>query len=252
MVSLQTSIARRCAPWFPGIRDTALLSVLQGYAGSVQADDPENIRLIVARCGNFFYFGGDPAHPQAASCIRAAEAGSFLVSLEPAWRARFYEVLGPRAEGRTRYRVKGEMAALDRAHLRALCALPEGFSLACAEEADVQALREMEWSAHFVEQFASARDLVEQGFAQIVRRGADIACVGCTFTVYDEGMELGIATHPAYRGLGLATAAAARAALEALDRGWKLNWDAANPISLRLACKIGYEPDGEYEAVLVK
>ena len=76
MVPLQTSIARRCAPWFPGIRDTALLSVLQGYAGSVQADDPENIRLIVARCGNFFYFGGDPAHPQAASCIRAAEAGS--------------------------------------------------------------------------------------------------------------------------------------------------------------------------------
>ena len=116
----------------------------------------------------------------------------------------------------------------------------------------MQALREMEWSAHFVEQFASARDLVEQGFAQIVRRGADIACVGCTFTVYDEGMELGIATHPAYRGLGLATAAAARAALEALDRGWKLNWDAANPISLRLACKIGFEPDGEYEAVLVK
>ena len=46
--------------------------------------------------------------------------------------------------------------------------------------------------------------------------------------------------------------AAARAALEALDRGWKLNWDAANPISLRLACKIGFEPDGEYEAVLVK
>ena len=45
---------------------------------------------------------------------------------------------------------------------------------------------------------------------------------------------------------------AARAALEALDRGWKLNWDAANPISLRLACKIGFEPDGEYEAVLVK
>ena len=89
MVSLQTSIARRCAPWFPGIRDTALLSVLQGYAGSVQADDPENIRLIVARCGNFFYFGGDPAHPQAASCIRAAEAGSCLVSLEPAWVARF-------------------------------------------------------------------------------------------------------------------------------------------------------------------
>lgn len=63
MVSLQTSIARRCAPWFPGIRDTALLSVLQGYAGSVQADDPENIRLIVARCGNFFYFGGDPGAP---------------------------------------------------------------------------------------------------------------------------------------------------------------------------------------------
>ena len=44
----------------------------------------------------------------------------------------------------------------------------------------------------------------------------------------------------------------APAALEALDRGWKLNWDAANPISLRLACKIGFEPDGEYEAVLVK
>ena len=39
MVSLQTSIARRCAPWFPGIRDTALLSVLQGYACLLYTSD---------------------------------------------------------------------------------------------------------------------------------------------------------------------------------------------------------------------
>ena len=252
MVPLSTNIARQCARFFPGIRDTALLSALQGYMGGVEADDPKDIRLIVARCGGYLYFGGDPAHPQAGTVIRGAEAGNHLVSLEKAWVARFHEELGERGVGETRYRVKREMSRLDPAHLRALCALPEGFSLVQADETVAQALWDADWSGKYVRQFASARDLVERGFAFAVRQGRDIASMGCTFSIYDEGMELGIATNPAYRRRGLATAAAARTALEALRRGWELNWDAANPISLHLAGKIGFEPDDEYEPVLVK
>lgn len=252
MVQLETSQSRALTRFFPGICDTALLSALQGYMGRVWADDAQDPRLVVARCGDYIYFGGDPDSPEAADCIRAAEPGCHLVSLEARWLQRFLQVLGPRAEVQKRYIVKRDMSHLDREHLRALCALPEGFALEKANLAQARALREMDWSREFVWQFPSAEDFYERGFAYVVTKDGEIACVGCTFSLYDEGMELGIATNPAYRRLGLATAAAARTVLEALDRGWVLNWDAANPISLRLSGKMGFEPDGEYEAVLVK
>lgn len=253
MVPLKTELARKCEGYFPGVADTALLSALQGYMGWVEVDDPENIRLIVARCGDYFYFGGDPSHPEAERYIRSVPSEGYLVSLEKPWQERFLSVLGDRAELQHRYIIRRDMSHLDRAHLRSLCeTLPEGFTVVPINKKMAEALRSMHWSHEYVNQFRDAQDFVERGFGFAVMHGEDIACVGVTFSLYDGGMEMGIATNPAYRRLGLATIASARTVLEALDRGWELNWDAANPVSLRLACKMGFEPCGEYDLVLVK
>lgn len=252
MISLKPEQARDLAGYFPGVADTALLSALQGHMGAVMADDPEDIGLIVARCGDYLYFGGDPDHPEAEAAVRQAPAEGYLVSLEPRWQEKFKAVWGPRLEAQRRHIIKRDMSGLDRERLAALSAqLPEGFCLKRVDEGMARALYEMPWAHEYVNQFAGTRDFVERGFGFAVMDGDEIACVGTTFSLYDAGMEMGIATNPLYRRRGLATAAAARTVMEAMDRGWELNWDAANEISLRLAKKMGFEKIGEYDVYIV-
>jgi RimJ/RimL family protein N-acetyltransferase len=252
MIPLKPEQSRALTGYFPGVMDTALLSALQGHMGSVEADDPAHIGLIVARCGDYFYFGGTPDHPQAEAELKKVPAEAYLVSLEPAWQEKFKQVFGPRLEAQRRHIIKRDMSRLDREHLRALHAkLPEGFKLVRVDEIMAGELYEMPWSHEYVNQFRGARDFVERGFGYAVMHGQDIACVGVTFSLYDKGMEMGIATNPEYRRRGLATIAASRTVLEAMNRSWELNWDAANEISLKLAQKMGFEKIGEYDVFIV-
>ena len=52
----------------------------------------------------------------------------------------------------------------------------------------------------------------------------------------------------AFRRQGLATALASALLLWCLERGLEPHWDAANPESVRLAKKIGYQFSGSYTA----
>lgn len=252
MIPLATQHARNCLHYFPGVADTALLSALQGYMGQVLVDNPDDIQLIMAQCGDYLYFGGDPDHPQARDCILQVPQEGYLMSLEKKWMDKFIEVLGSRAHVQQRYIIKRDMSGLDREKLKMMHEhLPDGFTIERINEPMAEQLLAMHWSHEYVNQFKDAKDFVSRGFGFAVMHGGDIACVGVTFSLYDDGMEMGIATNPDYRRLGLATIAASRTVLETLDRGWMLNWDAANDISLRLAEKMGFDKSGEYKLVEV-
>jgi predicted GNAT family acetyltransferase len=58
-----------------------------------------------------------------------------------------------------------------------------------------------------------------------------------------------IATRPAFRGRGLAAATAARLLRECLERGLTPRWSASNPVSQRLAVRLGYRPAGVCEVL---
>lgn len=66
-------------------------------------------------------------------------------------------------------------------------------------------------------------------------------CMWATsYTIYDEGIEIEVCTHPDHRRKGLATIVCAALILYCLDRGKYPNWDAANLNSVALAQKLGY------------
>jgi len=56
-------------------------------------------------------------------------------------------------------------------------------------------------------------------------------------------------SRPAFRGLGLATATAARLLRQCLDAGLTPRWSASNPVSQRLAVRLGYRPAGVCEVL---
>ena len=63
---------------------------------------------------------------------------------------------------------------------------------------------------------------------------------------------MAIATRPAFRGLGLAAATAARLLRECLDQGLTPRWSASNPVSQRLAVRLGYRPAGVCEVLYLR
>jgi L-amino acid N-acyltransferase YncA len=66
--------------------------------------------------------------------------------------------------------------------------------------------------------------------------------------VCSRGIEISIFVDEAHRRQGVATAVGANLLLACLQRGLHPNWDAANPESVKLAKKLGYESVGPYEA----
>ena len=60
-------------------------------------------------------------------------------------------------------------------------------------------------------------------------------------------VEIAISTREDHRGRGLAACAAAARILRCLSRGVTPYWHASNPVSIRLAKRLGFVPDGEVE-----
>lgn len=247
MKPIPTDIARTLTARFPGVQDTALYSALQGHMGRVLGSEQPPLDFVYANCGEYHYFGGNPDHPQAEALIRGLPAGAYLVSFEEAWKALFTRLLAGRHEVQERYMLQKNMDALDEKKLEGFfSAVPEGFRLVAMDGPLFRRVLPLPWAHEYLEQYASEEDFCKQGFGFALLQGEEAACIAPAFSVFDEGIEVGIATNPAFRKRGLATVCAARLVYEAKRRGLLANWDAANKLSLHLAMKLGYAYEGTY------
>lgn len=71
----------------------------------------------------------------------------------------------------------------------------------------------------------------------------------CIFLcIYDEGIEIEIATRLKYRCKELAAICASKLIIECIKRGLYPSWDAANIETVSLSEKLGYHFDKEYIA----
>jgi len=77
-----------------------------------------------------------------------------------------------------------------------------------------------------------------------------LACQATSYTLSSRYLEVAIATRPAFRGRGLAMTVAARLLHESLRRQLVPCWSASNPVSKRLAVRLGYRPAAECEVLL--
>ncbi|TKI92441.1 GNAT family N-acetyltransferase, partial [Bacillus cereus] len=71
------------------------------------------------------------------------------------------------------------------------------------------------------------------------------------YSIYNDGIEIEVATDHNHRREGLATVVSAALILDCLENGKYPNWDAANTTSAKLAEKLGYEFDKAYDTYFV-
>ena len=74
-----------------------------------------------------------------------------------------------------------------------------------------------------------------------------IVGVASSNIIYRGGIEVTIRVSDEYQRMGIATTLAAKLILTCLDRGLFVSWDAANPMSVGLAEKLGYVQEKPYD-----
>ena len=218
----------------PALRD----SVLEGRIGRFWVDDPESPRVARMDVGCYAFFGGDSELAQAEEAIRTVQAPVELVYPDESWRHRLLEVWGPRLrdwpmasfspDGFSRSQLQGHAAGIaDGYYLRRL-------------RVDELAQLNSNLEPHGLQTFADALALDRDGMAWGSVIDGEVACAATSYAQSRHYVEVAIATRPNHRGRGLATATAAAFCLAALERGLRPLWNASNPVSKRLALRLGY------------
>ncbi|HEY7412631.1 MAG TPA: GNAT family N-acetyltransferase [Vicinamibacteria bacterium] len=226
-------------------------AALEGSVGTVRADDAEAPRAARISVGCYELFGGDPDALRARDLVATATPERELIyGNDPAWRRLLLDVHGARLGDRPMRAF--DASGLSRDALRALASrLPAGFSMA-EIDATLAGRLDAALEPHALQVYASAEAFAAHGIGFGVRAGDDLAAAATSYARSATAVEVAIATRPAFRGQGLAAAAAARLMLACLEAGLTPCWNASNPVSQRLAERLGYRPAGTCEVLYLR
>lgn len=233
-------------------KDTMILSCLQGYMGKAWTDNLENPAAAEVIVGAIAYFAGNADSEASKELLDNLPPAALAIVSTNEWEKRIETLYQGHIKKFQRYAFKRDPKNLDYNHLKSfLSTMPDGYTLkkvdsAIAHSSEFQAL-----SDGFTGMFDSIDDFVNKGVGYCITYNDQIVCGATSFTVYKDGIEIEIVTHPDHRKKGLATIAAAALILDCLDRGKYPNWDAANLNSVNLAQKLGYVLEGPYDAYYI-
>jgi len=219
-------------------------SALERRLGQLHHDDPDAPVIGRIDLGCYAIFSGDPAHPLAAEWVAGLVPPlEIVLPDDQAWRDLVERLLGGRCSDRPMRTFA--LHRLDPAALKKMAAVvPAGFHVAALDRVLAGQLDD-DLRPHALSVFPSIEALVRQGigYAAVAPDGR-VAAQTSSYAISSQRVEIAIGTHPDFRRLGLARAAAAAMLLECLERGLRPEWSASNPVSKRLARSLGYVPAG--------
>lgn len=244
---------KKLLPIFKGIEDTMILSCIQGHMGKAYVDNIENPTAAEIIVGVFVFFAGDSNAGAVGELINNIPEDCFVVASTDGWKNRIEKIHKSHADKFQRYAFKKDPKYLNYKHIKSfLSTLPEGYELKKVDKAIAYDKSFHEVSEDFTAQFDSIDDYLNRGVGFCILHEGKVVCGASSYSIYNNGIEIEIDTHPKYRRKGLATVAAAGLILDCLDRGIYPSWDAANLTSVHLAEKLGYVMDEPYDTYHIK
>ena len=222
-------------------------AVREGRHGKVtRAGDAERLSV-----GCYEIFGGDPTTQEARVLVEtAARPRELIYGNDPAWRRVILDVLKDAVTDRPMRDY--DPSGIDPSTLLRLEeSLPSGFTLR-AFNASLTDQLDAGLEPHALQVFESAREFLAQGLGFGAVHEGELACAATSYTCSSRSVEVAIATREKFRGRGLAAATAARFLRECLTRGLVPRWSASNPVSQRLAVRLGFSPAGVCEVLYLR
>ncbi|PKR76800.1 GNAT family N-acetyltransferase [Halalkalibacillus sediminis] len=248
-----SSLKNKLYPMFDGLEDTVIYSCLQGHMGEAWVDDLDNPTVAQITVGIFVFFAGDPKADGVDEMLHNLPDFTFTTVETEEWKKRIEEAHEGNFEKITRYNFEKDPEHLDREHLQNLkTQLPDGYELKKVDTKIANDPGFHELSEDFISNFASIEDFLNRGVGYAILKDDQVVCAATSFSVYDDGIEIEIATHPDFRQKGLATVTASALILDCLGKGKYASWDAANKESVKLAQKLGYVLKGPYDTYVIE
>jgi GNAT superfamily N-acetyltransferase len=244
---------RRVGPLFDGIDDSLIKTFLQGYAGTAYCDDLAFPRCATIEVNDYLFFGGDPHSENAAEFAAYApegHAGLNIVACDEGWIPLIESAHPGKTQTTIRYATWQTLKNFDKDNLRQIMrTIPQGYTLLGMDDEIYELAMAQEWSRDFCSFFSNAEDYIERGIGFCVLHGDDLVSGASSFSIYDEGIEVQVATREDHQRKGLAKACSAALVLACLSQGRMPCWDAANKTSLHLAEELGYKFKREYKCI---
>jgi hypothetical protein len=227
--------------------DLSIQCAIEGQMGKAYVDDPDRPSAWCINAGPFWYFAGDQRGPGSAAMLDDFPAFNLLMPSTPGWLEKAQEHFGQQLKAFPRYSFSAEKLRANYLE-RLLQSSPHLATVVPITPALAADLTGQPESYLELGDFDSLEDFVERSFGFAALAGQSLLGVAYGSLVCSQGIEVSIFVEEAHRRSGLATALAAALLLESLRRGLRPNWDAANPASVGLALKLGYEAIGSYQA----
>lgn len=245
-------VRKKLVPMFENIDSTIVLSYLQGHMGTAWVDDLENPLVAQITVGIFVFYTGDSSTKEAEELLYNLPEFTLAIVDSDEWKDRVETVHNGAIEKFQRYSFEKNPEHLNRLHiLNLMSSLPEGYEIRKVDKNIAITPSFNELSEDFVSQFKSIDDFIKRGVGYAILHDGEVVAAATSFSVYDDGIEIEIATHPEYRRKGLATIVGSALILDCLDSGKYPSWDGANSESVELAKKLGYKFKESYDTYFI-
>lgn len=237
---------------FQDFNNVVLLSYLQGHMGNAWVNDLENPKVAQITVGIFTFYAGDSNAKETEELLRNIPERILVIVNSDEWKKRLETFHERKIDKFLRYKFKRNAEMFNRLKLQSfITALPKGYELRKIDEhiANDPTLHNV--SEDFTSQFRSIDDYVNRGTGYCILYNGEVVCGASSYSIYDDGIEIEVATDLDHRRKGLATVVSAALILDCLENGKYPNWDAANSTSAKLAEKLGYVFDKAYDTYFV-
>ncbi|HCQ88916.1 MAG TPA: GNAT family N-acetyltransferase [Clostridium sp.] len=237
---------------FKNMKDTMILSYLQGHMGTAWVDDIGNPTVAQILVGVFVFYAGDPNAKAAEELLLNIPENILAIVNTDEWKNCIEIVYKGRIEKFQRYAFKKNYEYLKRDMMEEfLSKLPEGYELKRIDKYIALETSFQNLSEDFTSQYESIDDYINKGVGYCILHNGQVVCAASSYSVYNDGIEIEVDTHTDYRRKGLATVASAALILDCLDKGKYPNWDADNLNSVSLAEKLGYILEKPYDTYYI-
>ncbi|WP_214484012.1 GNAT family N-acetyltransferase [Bacillus sp. SM2101] len=246
------NVRKKLFPMFKDMDNTMVLSCLQGHMGTVWVDDLENPTIAQIMVGIFVYYAGNPYSRRAEELLYNLPEHIYVIVNNDEWKNRIETVHKGVLDKFQRYKFQKDPEDLNQSHIHTfLSKLSEGYRL---QKIDLTLAKEPslhEISEDFTSQFDSIDDFINRGIGYAILYDGQVVCGASSYSIYNHGIEIEVATHPLHRRKGLASIAGSALILDCLENGVYPSWDAANIESANLAQKLGYVLKESYDTYYI-
>lgn len=221
--------------------------------GTAWVDDPEDPSVAQITNGIFVFYAGDPHTKEAEELLFNLPEFTLAIVDSEEWKERVESVHSGSFEKFQRYRFEKNRDHLERNHIQHLISsLQEGYEIKLVDKNLAKEPSFQELSEDFISQFDSIDDFVNRGIGYAILHKGKVVSAATSFSIYDEGIEIEVASHPDHRRKGLATIVSSALILDCLERGKYPSWDGANAESVELAKKLGYIFKEPYDTYFIE